>query len=131
MVEVAAPGVGIESSIPGNLYLTVSGTSQAAPFVTSIVGQMLDENPALSHSEIKSILMTTSDLKSFLKGKVVSGGIVNSSRAVMAAKLAKTMDINQAIEASRVQVNDVEVSSASKGSESGYEGFVVPLPSLF
>jgi hypothetical protein len=57
MVEVAAPGVGILSTVPGNQYVTVSGTSQAAPFVTNVAGMVLDTNPSLSNSDLKKILM--------------------------------------------------------------------------
>lgn len=129
MVEVAAPGVGIESSIPGDQYLTVSGTSQASPFVANLVGLALDENPSLSNSDLKQLLMSTVDLKGFLQGKVMSGGIVNMKRVIMAAKLSNTMDLSAAITSSRAQVNDV-VERMTKFSGDN-EGFVIPLPSLF
>jgi len=90
-VEVAAPGVGIESTIPGNMHLTVSGTSQATPFVANVAGQILDVNPSLSNSDVKQILISTSDLKDFMNGKVVAQGIVNPERAIAAAKLTQSM----------------------------------------
>ena len=130
MVEVAAPGVGILSTVPGNQYVTVSGTSQAAPFVTNVAGMVLDTNPSLSNSDLKKILMTTSDLKDFLKGKVISGGIVNLNRAVLAAKLSKSMQLSDAIDSARVQVSDVDGRTYEKAS-TDYEGYVIPLPSLF
>ena len=130
LVEVAAPGVGIESSIPGDMHLTVSGTSQAAPFVANVAGLAIDQNPSLSNSDLKKILMDTTDLKDFLKGKVVSGGVVNTKRAVMAAKMSKSMDLNQAIKSAYLQVNDVSVPfNKTKGDD--FEGFVLPMPSLF
>lgn len=127
MVEVAAPGVGIDSAIPGEQTLVVSGTSQASPYVAGVVGSLLDINPNLSHSDIKRLLMETVDFKGFLKGKVVSGGIVNQDRANMAAKLALSTGLDDAIQASRVQVNDI----STKGFLMQDEGFVIPLPSLF
>lgn len=130
MVEVAAPGVGILSAIPGNQYVTVSGTSQAAPFVTGVAGMMLDLNPALSHSDVKRILMGTSDQKDFLRGVVMSGGIVNAGRAALAARLAKTLDVTRAIESARMQVTDVRSAYyESDGMKS--EGYVIPMPGLF
>lgn len=131
MVEVAAPGVGIESSIPGNEYLTVSGTSQASPYVANVAGLAVDANPSLSNTDLKKILMETSDTKDFLKGKVVSGGIVNLNRAVMASKMAKSMDLTKAIQSARLQVNDVSTGFMKGFNESEYEGFVLPMPSLF
>jgi len=133
MVEVAAPGVGIESSIPGNMHLTVSGTSQASPFVANIAGQILDQNPNLTLPEVKKILMGTVDLKPWLNGKVISQGVVNTSRAIMAAKMSKSVGVENAINSSRIQINDViskEVSNKN-GILPGYEGYVMPLPTLF
>lgn len=127
MVEVAAPGVGVESAIPGNQYLTVSGTSQAAPFVTNVIGRMLDENPSLSNSDIKRLLMETSDMKSHLKDKVMSGGIVNPNRALAAAKLAASMELAAAIESARMQINDI-AGGAEKVTDE--PTFVLPLPGL-
>jgi len=57
---------------------------------------------------LKKILMKTADLKDFLKGKAVSSGIVNTDGEVMAAKLALTQQLDQALEAARVQINDVQ-----------------------
>ena len=130
MVEIAAPGVGILSAIPGNEYLTVNGTSQAAPFVAGVAGMVLDQNPALSNSDVKAILMSTSDLKEFLKGKVASSGIVNPSRALLAARLSTSMQLADAISAARLQVSDVE-GGLYESQDSGFEGYVLPLPGLF
>lgn len=131
MVEVAAPGVGIQSSIPGNLYLTVSGTSQASPYVANVAGLAIDANPSLSNSDLKKILMDTADQKDFLKGKVISGGIVNVNRAVTAAKLAKSMQLSDAIKSARLQINDVDTGFMFESTGNEYEGYVLPMPSLF
>jgi len=130
MVDVAAPGVGIRSSIPGNQYLTVSGTSQASPYVANVAGLLVDTNPNLSNSDLKKILIETSDLKDFMKGKVAANGIVNTDRAITAAKLALTMQINDALQAARVQINDVP-AGFGLSENNKEEGFVLPLPSLF
>ena len=128
MVEVAAPGVGIESAIPGDQRVMVSGTSQASPFVANVAGQVLDHNPKLTNAEVKTILMKTVDLKDFLKGKVTAGGIVNPKRAVLAAQLSVRMSLHEAIESARAQVTDVK---SHKHHRSSFEGFFLPLPSLF
>ena len=132
MVEVAAPGVGIESSIPGNQHLTVSGTSQAAPFVANVAGQILDQNPSLNITDLKKIIMSTVDMKSFLKDKVVAGGIVNPARAIAAAKLSKSLGLDDAIKNARLQVNDITSKNPkfSRRISEDYEGFVLPLPTL-
>lgn len=130
MVDVAAPGVGIESSIPGNQMLTVSGTSQASPFVANIAGLLIDQNPNLSNSDLKKILMDTADLKDFLKGMVHSGGIVNTDRAIMAAKLSLSMQLDQALQTARVQINDVS-SLPLRNTSKDEASFMLPLPSIY
>src|SRR5262249_31173429 len=75
-VEVAAPGVAIESSIPGDAHLAMSGTSMAAPFVTNVAGLVKDANKALKATDVKRVLMETVDVKSFLADKVATSGIV-------------------------------------------------------
>lgn len=97
MVEVAAPGVGIVSSIPMNNYLAVSGTSQAAPYVANIAGRIKDMNPKLGFREIKKIIMETVDVKSWLAKKVATSGLVNGERAMRAAELSRTLDLSLAI----------------------------------
>lgn len=91
-VHVAAPGVGIESTVPEATYVLMTGTSQAAPYVTAVAAKMFDINPKLTPKEVKEILMATVDKKDFLEDKVVSGGIVNEKRALEAAKLMRTQD---------------------------------------
>jgi cell wall-associated protease len=107
-VEVAAPGVGILSTIPMNNYLAVSGTSQAAPYVANIAGRIKDVNPKLGFREIKKIIMETVDVKSWLVGKVKTSGLVNRDRAIRAAELSRTLDLTLAITQSK---NDILAKS--------------------
>jgi subtilisin family serine protease len=129
LVDVAAPGVGILSSIPGNMYLTVSGTSQAAPFVSHVLGEMMDINPKLNFNELKKILMDTSDKKDFLKDKVLSGGIVNPERAKYATKLTLTHSIDASIMKARNEVHDVIV--LQEFEDDFREDFVIDMPQIF
>lgn len=96
-VDVFAPGVGILSFGPMERDLTMSGTSQAAPYVAGIASKILLANPKLTPSEVKSILMETVDRKGFLKGRSYTEGVVNSQRAVKAAELSLEMSIKKAI----------------------------------
>ncbi len=107
MVDVAAPGVVINSTIPGDAYLELSGTSMAAPFVTDVAGLVAAANDALTPAQIKQTLISTVDKKDFLQGKVSSGGIVNRARAVRAAELALAEPLTAAIAAARAEIADV------------------------
>jgi hypothetical protein len=113
MVDIAAPGMLIDSAIPGNDYLKVSGTSQAAPFVANVAAKIKDANSKLSPLEIKKILMGTVDAKGFLKDKVSTGGIVNAERAVVAAQMSKTVGVSEAIASAKIQVRDVQTERTS------------------
>ncbi len=108
MVDVAAPGVGITSEMPGGGELVLSGTSQAAPYVTQVAAAIKDENPDLSVYDLKRIIMGTVDKRDWLADKVKSSGIVNRDRAVRAAELARTMTVSQAIAQSIKDVSDLD-----------------------
>lgn len=129
-VEVAAPGVGIVSTIPMSKYLAVSGTSQAAPYVANIAGKVKDINPKLGFREIKKIIMETVDVKPWLKGKVKTGGLVNRDRAIRAAELSRSLSLAQAIARSK---NDIlEKTQNDKAMSKHYhqipKELILPLP---
>jgi subtilisin family serine protease len=124
MVEVAAPGMLIRSSIPGGEYLAVSGTSQASPYVANVAGQIKAANPTLKPVEIKKILMGTVDKKAFLTDKIASGGIVNPDRARVAGEMSKSVSVDEAISRSRTQVRDMEVQK----TEASVNLNVTPIP---
>lgn len=112
MVDIAAPGMLIDSAIPGNDYLKVSGTSQAAPYVANVAAKIKEANPKLAPVEIKKILMGTVDKKAFLTEKVATGGIVNLDRAVVAAQMSNSMTVVEAIARSKSQIKDAPVEKS-------------------
>lgn len=111
-VDVAAPGVGITSSAPTNTSISLSGTSQAAPYVTNTISLIKDLNPNLKAKEIKAIVLKTVDVKIWLKKKVKSSGIVNRERALKAAELTKTETLENAIIHSYSLVPDVAIEKS-------------------
>ncbi|WP_082096526.1 S8 family peptidase [Paenibacillus wulumuqiensis] len=58
-VEVAAPGVSVLSTYPGNRYVKMSGTSMAAPYVAGDLALLQQAYPTLSHSELRAKLVAT------------------------------------------------------------------------
>ncbi len=56
---VAAPGVNIYSTIPGDEYATYNGTSMATPYVSGLVGLLKSQNPKLTTREVYELLHTT------------------------------------------------------------------------
>jgi hypothetical protein len=105
-----APGIGIESLsdpasafyltrapylLPGTVptaympYLSLSGTSMAAPVVTGTVALMLEANPALSVNLVKAILQYTSQTYAGYDPLTEGAGFLNARGAVeLAAYLA-------------------------------------------
>ena len=79
---IAAPGVNIMSTYPGNQYKSLSGTSMAAPFVSSTVGIIKAFAPDLSPEEIYQILLDTSVPT---EDSERSGGLIQPAEALIMA----------------------------------------------
>jgi subtilisin family serine protease len=60
-VDVAAPGVDILSTVPGNSYATFNGTSMAAPHTAGVAGLLLSKDGSRSALTLKNIIMATAD----------------------------------------------------------------------
>lgn len=130
-VDVAAPGVGITSAIPGDEFLRVSGTSQAAPYVTNVAARIFDLNKDLSAADVKKIIMETVDKKDFLKTKVKSGGLVNLARAVRAAELSVDFSLTKSIAQARAEIADEPDTKGMDSYSQMFESLVLPIPSMF
>ena len=83
-VDLAAPGVNIFSTLPGNRYGTLSGTSMATPHVAGVAALALAVDPSLSVAQLKSRLIDNADPIASLLGKTASGGRLNAANVVNA-----------------------------------------------
>lgn len=57
--EIAAPGVGIRSTVPGDGYGSMSGTSMASPAVSGVAALLRQVNADLSVDDMEDILLNT------------------------------------------------------------------------
>ncbi len=78
MVDIAAPGVSIYSTIPNNRYAYYSGTSMATPFVSGVAALAWSVAPDASVATIRSAILQGADSIAALSGKVVTGGRLNA-----------------------------------------------------
>ncbi|MCC2599155.1 S8 family peptidase [Sphingobacterium sp. FBM7-1] len=99
-VDVFAPGVKINSTMPKSTYKEQNGTSMAAPVVSGLAALLRSYYPELSAKEVKDIILKSatkvdekvkirvdgSTKKVYLDEISVSGGIVNARAAVEAAE---------------------------------------------
>ena len=81
-VDIAAPGTYIVSTLPGNNYGFMSGTSMAAPMVTGVAAMLYSYRPEISLSDVKNILLNSSRKMDQLSGKMVSGGMLDAYAAL-------------------------------------------------
>ncbi len=77
-VDLAAPGVDILSTLPGNSYGTLSGTSMATPHVSGVVALTWGRYPAVSNLQVKNMILGAVDTRAGLAGKCVTGGRLNA-----------------------------------------------------
>lgn len=58
-VHLASPGENIMSTLPGDKYGNLSGTSMATPLVSGLVALLKSQDPSLTGAQIRAILQTT------------------------------------------------------------------------
>jgi subtilisin family serine protease len=100
-VSLAAPGSNFYLTKPGSLlagtantadlpYLSLSGTSMAAPVVTGTVALMLQANPSLTPNAVKAILEYTAQQYPGYDGLTQGAGFLNAVGAVRLARFYAT-----------------------------------------
>ena len=84
-VDLAAPGVSIYSTSPGNGYRSLSGTSMACPHVAGACALIKAARPAINWADIKSALLNNVDGVDGINGKVLKNGRMNVARSLIIA----------------------------------------------
>ena len=81
-VDIAAPGVGIRSTIPGG-YASWGGTSMATPHVSAVAALIWSARPSATNEQVRTALINTAeDLGVVGRDDIYGYGLVNAKRAV-------------------------------------------------
>ncbi|WZO98797.1 S8 family serine peptidase [Isosphaeraceae bacterium EP7] len=89
-VTLAAPGVGIVSTINGGRYSSYSGTSMATPHVAGVVSLILGLYPQDTPEQVIAIIKATVKPLASLAGKAQAPGIIDAAAALTLAGAGNT-----------------------------------------
>ncbi len=78
-VDIAAPGVNILSTVPGNRYESLNGTSMATPHVSGLAVLSFSQSSQLTALDVKNILMQSIKPLSSLNGLMIKAGIPDAA----------------------------------------------------
>lgn len=81
-VSVGAPGDLVRSTLPGNSYGYLSGTSMAGPHVTGLAALLEAQNPSRSWKAIRNLILTGGDKVASLTGKTITGRRINAFKSM-------------------------------------------------
>ena len=84
-VDLAAPGVGILSTVPGGGYASLSGTSMATAHVTGAVALCAAQSPPETMAQRVQRIFDHVDPLASLTGKTTTGGRLDVAEAVIPA----------------------------------------------
>ncbi len=73
VVDVVAPGVEIVTTSVGGAYVSVSGTSFAAPVIAGVAALLISSDPGIGHQELAARITAFVDRPSGLSGFSASG----------------------------------------------------------
>jgi len=114
--DLVAPGAFINTTDTNGNYKISSGTSFAAPHVAGTAALILQKNPELAPQEVKSILMTTTDIvydqfNDRFPIEVSGNGRISASNAINAELIIMPPNlIFDLSSANQIQTKDLEIS---------------------
>ena len=128
-VDLGAPGVGVNSTLPYNTYGSYSGTSMATPHVTGAVALCKSIFPSITSVQLRSALLSTVTPTSSLTSKTVTNGRLNvGAMATNCANLNTSLQNQASLLISNTIITEPAGTpiplTASGGSGSGLISFI-------
>jgi len=122
--DLVAPGAFINTTDINGNYKISSGTSFAAPHVAGTAALILQKNPELTPQEVKSILMTTTDIvyDQFNdrfpidvsgNGRVNASNAINAELIIMPPNLIFDLSPANQIQTKHLKINEIDGESMS------------------
>jgi subtilisin family serine protease len=138
-IDLGAPGTSILSTVPGNSYSNLTGTSMATPEVTGAIGLMFaaadsnlmnlyKDDPAAGVLLFRDYLFAGVDVIPALEGITVTGGRLNVFNAVTG--VSQTVTPVELLSFNAVSNTDNILLSWSTATELNNKGFEVERASL-
>jgi len=133
--DLVAPGAFINTTDINGNYKISSGTSFAAPHVAGTAALILQKNPELTPQEVKSILMTTTDIvyDQFNdrfpidvsgNGRISASNAINAELIIMPPNLIFDLSPANQIQTKHLKINGIDGESMSiRFEESGIVDF--------
>jgi len=122
--DLVAPGAFINTTDINGEYKISSGTSFAAPHVAGTAALILQKNPELTPQEVKSILMTTSEIvydqfdnrfpiEVSGNGRIDASKAINAELIIMPPNLIFDLSPANQIQTKHLKINGIDVESMS------------------
>ena len=83
-VDLAAPGTDIYSTVPGDKYRNMSGTSMATPYVSGVAAFLHSYYNGIGASQIRQLIMDNTTYSQSLRGRVATSGYLNAYKPLAA-----------------------------------------------